>query len=203
MKIGPKYKIAKRLGAQVFDKTQTQKFQLSEARSGKKVGRRFGNKSEYSKQLLEKQKVRFSYYVSERQFKNYVKKAVDADGNNPSEALYVYLETRLDNAIYRMGFAPTRQAARQMVSHGHILLNGRRVKSPSFTVSKDDIVSVRQGSRVSPLFTDLTEKLKDFKSPQWLLFDTEKLEGKVVSLPKYDKTLTHFDLSPVLEYYSR
>ncbi len=203
MKIGPKYKIAKRLGAQVFDKTQTQKFQLSEARSGKKVGRRFGNKSEYSRQLLEKQKVRFSYYVSERQFKNYVKKAMDTTGANPSEALYMSLETRLDNTIYRMGFAPTRQAARQMVSHGHILLNGRRVKSPSFTVGKGDVVSVRGGSRTSSLFTDLAEKLKDFKSPEWFLFDTEKLEGTVVALPKYDKVLSHFDLSPVLEYYSR
>ncbi len=202
MKIGPKYKIAKRLGAQVFDKTQSQKFQLSEARAGKKT-RRFGNKSEYSKQLLEKQKVRFSYYVSERQFKNYVKKAMDFGGVNPAEALYLYLETRLDNAVYRMGLAPTRQAARQMVSHGHITLNGRRVKSPSFVVSKEDIISVRQGSKASPLFTDIYEKLKDLKQPEWFLFDAEKLEGRVVSLPKYDRTANHFDLAPVLEYYSR
>lgn len=203
MKIGPKYKIAKRLGAQVFDKTQTQKFQLSEARGGKKMGKRFGNKSEYSKQLLEKQKVRFSYYVSEKQFKNYVKKAMDLGGVNPAEALYLYLESRLDNAVYRMGLAPTRQAARQMVSHGHIILNGRRVKSPSFALGKEDIISIRQGSKASSLFTDISEKLKDTKQPEWLLFDTEKLEGRVVSLPKYDRTANHFDLAPVLEYYSR
>lgn len=206
MKIGPKYKIAKRLGAAVFDKTQTQRFQISEARNGKTKGRGrggFGGKSEYARQLLEKQKVRFSYYVSERQFKNYVKKAMDAGGTNPSETLYTYLETRLDNTIYRMGLAPTRQAARQMVSHGHILVNGRRSSTPSYAVSKDDVISIRVGSRTSPMFTILPEKLKEFKSPEWVSFDVSKLEGKVVTLPKFDRTAHHFDLAPVLEYYSR
>lgn len=186
----------------MFDKTQTQKFQLSEARSQKKRGR-FGAKSEFSRQLLEKQKVRVSYYVTERQFKNYVKSAMDLGGTNPAETLFTSLETRLDNVIYRMGLAPTRQAARQMVSHGHILLNGRRVSIPSATVAKGDMVGVRVGSRGSAMFVILPEKLKDFKSPSWVSFDVQKLEGKVESLPKYERASHHFDLSPVLEYYSR
>jgi small subunit ribosomal protein S4 len=203
MKIGPKYKIAKRLGANVFDKTQTQKFMLSEARSAKSRRRRFGSKTEYARQLLEKQKVRFTYYVSERQFKNYVKKAMDKGGANPAETLFALLEARLDNTIYRMGLAPTRQAARQMVAHGHIVVNGRRVTVPSFSVSKGDAITIRLGSKGSLLFTILPEKLKEFKSPSWVLFDTEKMEGTVVALPKYEAGTSHFDLAPVLEFYSR
>lgn len=203
MHVGPKYKIAKRLGAGVFEKTQSQKFVLSEARSAMNKKRRFGSKSEFAKQLLEKQKVRVTYYISERQFKNYVMAATDKGGVSPSENLFIALETRLDNALYRLGLAPTRQAARQMAAHGHIRVNDKRATVPSLHLSPGDVISVRSGSRTSPLFLGLVEKLAERKSLPWITFDAQKLEGKVVSLPKYDRAEHHFDLAPVLEFYSR
>src|SRR5438132_791113 len=117
---GKRYKIAKRLGVSVFEKAQTQKFALSEARTAKiKKGGR-GGRSEFSKQMLEKQKVRITYGITERQFRNYVRAALAAAGTNPVERLHESLELRLDNVSYRLGLAPTRRAARQMVAHGHI-----------------------------------------------------------------------------------
>ncbi len=202
MKIGPKYKIAKRLGGATFDKTQSQKFQISEARSAKSRPR-FSSKSEFSRQLLEKQRVRFSYYISEKQFKNYVKAASEVKGGNPLDSLFVALETRLDNVVYRLGLAPTRQAARQMVSHGHVRVNDRKVTTPSYHVHIGNVISIRPGSRNKTLFLSLSEKLKQYKYPAWVSFNDETMEGKVGSLPKYERAEHHFDLAPVLEFYSR
>ena len=117
MKIGPKFKIAKRLGAPIFEKTQTQKFALSEARGGRVKKRRPNNMSDYKRQLIEKQKMRFSYGVSEKQLRRYVNDAV-AKSKTPAAAIVVRLEQRLDNFVYRAGLAKTRQMARQMVAHG-------------------------------------------------------------------------------------
>src|SRR5690348_2193115 len=126
MLLGPKYKICKRLGASVFEKCQTQKFQLAEARAPRKTrGRRGG--SDFGTQLLEKQKARFTYGLSESQFSRYVHEAMEKKGKDSVIGLLTRLESRLDNVIYRAGFVKTRRAARQMVSHGHVLVNGRRV----------------------------------------------------------------------------
>jgi len=202
MHLGPKYKIAKRLGAGVFEKTQSQKFVLSEARSSVRK-KRFGSKSEFARQLLEKQKVRMTYYVSERQFKNYAKAAIAEGGANPAENLFIALETRLDNTLYRLGLAPTRQAARQMAAHGHIMVNNKRATVPSLHLSPGDTIGVRLGSRVKTLFLNLVERLADRKAPIWVSFDIGKFEGKVIGLPKYERAEHHFDLAPVLEFYSR
>jgi len=202
MKIGPKYKIAKRLGASIFEQTQTQKFQLSQARSERTTKRR-APKSDYAKQFLEKQKVRFTYGITEKQFKNYILKSMSGKNVNPSEVLFKALESRLDNAVYRMGIAHTRRAARQLVSHGHIIINGKRVTIPSYSVKPSEIVTIRIGSQTSPLFTELKTKLKDYTAPSWVVFDVEKGEGKVVGSPTYTKTDLAFDLTPVLEFYSR
>src|SRR5262245_8692490 len=127
MKIGPKYKIAKRLGAPVFEKTQTQKFALSEARKAKNVRKkRGGAASDYSKQLTEKQKMRYTYGITEKQLRRYVDEAA-ATGHQPIALLIARLESRLDNVVYRLGLAPTRLGARQMVSHGHVTVNGRKL----------------------------------------------------------------------------
>src|SRR5690606_40724543 len=124
MQTGPKYKICRRLGSHIYEKCQTQKFQLSEARKGKGMrGGRRRNVSEYGEQLLEKQRVRFTYGLKERQFASYVKKATGTAAV-PAEELYQSLERRLDNVIYRLGLAPSRAYARQLVSHGHITVNG-------------------------------------------------------------------------------
>ena len=114
MIIGPKYKIAKRLGAPIFEKTQTQKFALSEARAGRNKSKRAGMSSDYKRQLIEKQKMRFSYGISEKQLSRYVKEAF-AQGHQPITQLIARLESRLDNVVYRLGFAQTRRLARQMV----------------------------------------------------------------------------------------
>ena len=130
MKIGPKFKIAKRLGAPIFEKTQTQKFALSESRGGRQNKRRPGQMSDYKRQLIEKQKMRFTYGISEKQFRRYVDDAVEKS-NQPVALLMERLESRLDNVIYRMGLAKTRRLARQITSHGHICVNGKKMTIPS------------------------------------------------------------------------
>ncbi|MEK7567979.1 MAG: 30S ribosomal protein S4 [Patescibacteria group bacterium] len=202
MIVGPKYKIGKRLGAGVFEKCQTQKFALSEARSGKSKRRR-GARSDYAKQFLEKQKVRYTYGIMEKQFKNYIIKANDVKNIKPVDYLYQMLEQRLDNVVYRMGLASTRRLARQIVSHGHITLNGTRVTIPSMNVKIGDLVKIREGSKKSVLFANLEERLKEHATPNWVLFDPKKGEGTIKESPPYQRTGLHFDLSPVLEFYSR
>ncbi|MDO8492827.1 MAG: 30S ribosomal protein S4 [bacterium] len=204
MKIGPKYKIGKRLGASVFEKCQTQKFMLSESRTANRIGRRRkAPRSDYGKQFLEKQKVRYTYGVSEKQFKNYIKTATDSRKNNPSEILFRLLENRLDNVVYRMGLSGTRRGARQMVSHGHVLVNNHKVTIPSYHISAGDMIAIRDGSKNSNLFVNLPEKLKEHNSPSWVSYDEKKGLGKVSGLPTYQKSELAFDLSPVLEFYSR
>lgn len=200
MRIGPKYKIARRLGAAVFEKTQTAKFALVEARApkGKK---RPGARSEYGRQLIERQRTRFTYGITARQLDNYT--AAAAQEENPAAVLFRLLETRLDNIAYRLGLAPTRRAARQMVSHGHIMVNGTRSTIPSMKLRTGDVISIRPGSKESPLFLALPERLKDWKTPSWISFDHEKGEGKIVGLPELDRGSAHFDLATVLEFTGR
>lgn len=202
MKIGPKFKIAKRLGAPIFEKTQTQKFALSEARSSRRQGRPRGTMSDYKRQLIEKQKMRFTYGISEKQLRKYVSEAV-SKSHQPISLLIGRLESRLDNVVYRIGLAKTRQLARQMVSHGHITVNGRRNTVPSHKVTVGDEVTVREGSKNSVLFTQLTEEHEAAAIPNWLTFDIKKLQGTKKSEPTYEPSETLFDPEQVLEYYSR
>src|SRR3989344_5530143 len=131
---GPRYKIAKRLGASVFEKAQTQKFALSADRSAKNKKRSRGRQSEYGKQMLEKQKVRVTYGLPERQFRSYVRKALAAHTVQPTERLHELLELRLDNVFWRLGLASTRRGARQMVAHGHVMVGAKKVRVPSHTL---------------------------------------------------------------------
>lgn len=193
-----KYKIAKRLGNGVFEQTQTQKFALAEAR--KKIERKRAP-SDYGRQLLEKQRIRFTFGITEKQLSNYAKKAVSAA--NPSDALHKALETRADIATYRAGFAPTRRAARQMVSHGHITINGRRIKTPSYQVKKGDKIGVREGSRKGVLFASLADKEDNRSIPQWLKVDISTLTAEVVGEPAYTTVETGLDYPTLFEFYSR
>jgi small subunit ribosomal protein S4 len=201
MKTGPKFKIAKRLGAPIYEKTQGQKFALSEARTGK-TRKRFSKPSDYKRQLLEKQKMRLTYGLSERQFRSYVDLAMEKS-QTPIEHLFCRLEYRLDNVVYRAGLAKTRRLARQIVTHGHITLNGRKMNVPSHKVKIGDIVSVREGSRSSALFTDLAERHEATAVPNWVEFDLKNLSVKVSGTPKFQPTEAYFDPEQVLEYYSR
>jgi small subunit ribosomal protein S4 len=202
MRIGPKYKIARRLGASIFEKTQGPKFAL---RQEKKQGTKgsYRPKGEYATAMLEKQKVRYSYGIGERQFKKYVKESVAKKGVNTTQALYERLEMRLDNTVYRLGFAKTRQAARQMVGHGHIQVNGTKVDVPSFIVSKDDKITPRPASLKKPLLADLDEKMKRVAFPAWLSYDADKKVGSVLDKPKFVQTGELFNLGQVIEFYSR
>ncbi len=204
MIIGPRYKICKRLGSGVFEKCQTQKFQLSEARRGAKrrTGRKPRTLSDFGRQLLEKQKVRYAYGVPERQLARYTKEAVESSGD-PTVSLLSRLETRLDNVVYRLGLAPTRLAARQLVSHGHIAVGERRVTIPSFAVKPGDRIVVRERSRSRGSFGTLGERLKEVQLPVWLSFDLSLLEGTVMKIPTPQDISLPFDLSSVVNYYGR
>lgn len=201
MIIGPKYKIARRLGAAVFEKTQTQKYAMRAARKDK-TSPIVRSKSEYGQGLLEKQKARMSYGVTSTQFTKYVKNAIAKKGNSAAH-LINYLESRLDNAVLRGGLAPTRRAARQMVSHGHINVNGSRVNIPSYSVSVGDKIGIRPRSADKALFTKLDESWKAVKLPAWLKLDFEKKELAVEGIPIADKAELLFDVGTVLEFFSR
>jgi len=202
MKIGQKFKLAKRLGAPIFEKTQTRKFALSEARGGRQAKRRPGSMSDYKRQLIEKQKMRFSYGVSEKQLRRYVDEAL-SKSHQPINVLVARLEQRLDNVVYRAGLAKTRQMARQMVSHGHIVVNGRRLTIPSHKVVVGDAFAVREGSKQKALFENFTDDHQSAGVPNWILFDAKKIQGEVVGVPDYQPSETLFDPAQVLEYYSR
>lgn len=201
MIIKAKYKVAKRLNAPIFEKTQTAKFALSKERAGK--NRKRGKMlSDYGKQLHEKQKMRFMYGINEKQFRNYVVAAMKQKATVPSEKLFQSIEQRLDNVVYRMGIAPTRRAARQLVSHGHITVNDRKVTVPSYATRIGEKIGIREGSKDAKVFAELAEKVKDRQSVAWAPFDASKRQGEVKALPTVEGELL-FDLNSVLEFYSR
>lgn len=197
----PRYKTARRLGVNIFDKTQGEKFITREAR--RKVEKRSRPKSEFGLQLLEKQKAKVTYGVSERMFAKYVKSILEKAGANSPTALVSILESRLDNVIYRLGLATTRQSARQMVSHGHILVNGVKITIPSYAVSLGDKISIRVSSSKKGIFANLDERLKTHSWPSWLSFDLVKKECKVQGAPKLSPVEVNFDSAAVLNFYSR
>ncbi len=199
---GPKYKIARRLGAPIFEKTQTQKYALHLERKGKKRG--FSKaKSEYGIQMNEKQKARFTYGLSERQFSNYVKEALLKKDSNTSQIIFEFLETRLDNVLYRLGFSGTRLGGRQIVSHGHIMVNGRKVDTPSKRVVIGDKIEISPRSTKKTIFENLDEKTKNVVVPSWLKYDPTKKIAEVQGKPQLVKTENMFDLNAVIEFYSR
>ncbi len=200
--IKSKYRIAKRLGAGVFEQTQSQKFALSEARSPKKQRGGRGGGSDYGKQMLEKQRVRFTYGLSEGQLSNYAAAAFEE--KDPTLALHRALEMRADNATYRAGFASTRRAARQAVSHGHILINDKRITTPSYRLKKGDKISIREGNRKSILYAGLAEEKGSARvPPAWLTVDLDLLKAEVVGEPMYNPVEVGLDYSTVFEFYSR
>ena len=197
----PKFKICRRLGPGVYDKCQTAKFSATTGKMATLSARRPKAPTEYGAQLIEKQKIRFSYGITERQLSNYVKKASLSKDTNSAEGFYEGLELRLDNAIYRMGLGASRRACRQMVSHGHFIVNGARVTIPSYELKPGDIIKIREGSKEKKIFNNIVENLKEYNSPTWISFDTGTMEGKILNKPK--NTESFIDLNAVLEFYSR
>ena len=204
MKLGPKYKIARRLGAPIFEKTQTQKFKMRAGAEGAGAkGKRPKPKSEFATQMLEKQKARYTYGVLERQFRKYVKGALAQKTMKAEDKLFASLETRLDNVVYRMGLANSRKLARQIVSHGHMTVNGTRVTIPSYTVYEKDVIAIRPLSQSRTLFEKASEKMKEASVPQWIKVDPEKKEGTIVGVPKTAPGETIFEIASILEFYQR
>jgi len=202
MKIGPKYKIARRLKAPIFEKTQTQKFVSREERKTKK--RSFNKpKTDFGAQLNEKQKARMFYCVTEKQFAKYVSQALEKKGSSPVVTLLKNLEHRLDNVIWRAGILPTHLSARQAVAHGHFLVNGKKVYVPSFAVKENDVITIREGSRGSKLFSELENKEKEIQAPDWMVWNKDKKELSIKSSSFTEKADLMFDLGQVIEYYQR
>ena len=162
--------------------------------------RRRGKMSQYGLQLREKQRAKFIYGVLEKQFRNTFEKAARKPGIT-GENLLIMLESRLDNVVYRMGFAVTRREARQMVVHGHYTVNGKEVNIPSYMVKPGDVIKVKEKSQNSPRFKEIKEI--QILVPAWLSTDHEKLEGKVLALPTRDQIDTPIAEHLIVELYSK
>ncbi|MBI4114499.1 MAG: 30S ribosomal protein S4 [Candidatus Niyogibacteria bacterium] len=165
--------------------------------------RRRRNLSEYGMQLKEKQIVKFSYGLRERQFRNYVMKSMKSKDSANTQRLITFLESRLDNVIYRLGFATSRNQARQIVSHGHIHVNGRRQSFPSYHVKTGDIVSVRPQSGAKGIFKDLDIRLKKHVVPAWITLDKKKNEATIIGAPQPGTFDIPANINSVMEFYSR
>lgn len=198
-----KYKIARRLGSGVFEKTQTQKFLLSEQKRSQSRSGRPQRPTDYGMSLVQKQRVRFAYGVSEKQFRNYVEKALQSTqkGASPADTLFKVIESRLDNVLYRAGFATTRAFARQLASHGHITVNGKKLDVPSYLVRKGDTITLREGSRSKTVFANITEQLERHKSPAWLKVDAQQATITVAAEAQNPEPF--FNFQAVIEFYSR
>ena len=158
--------------------------------------------SEFKKRLLEKQKLRFSYWVSERQFRNYVKEAFKKKGI-PGEALLSLLERRLDNVVYRLGFAPTLLAARQLVVHGHVEVNGRKVDRPSYGLRPGEVVSLREKSKKMSIVEEGLARSPARPVLPYLEVDKENLKGKLTSIPERAQIPLEINEGMVMEHYTR
>lgn len=169
---------------------------------GKKRGSKRAG-SEYGQMLREKQKVRFFYGLDDKEVERYSKEAAKRRRGLFSMELMRLLETRLDNAVFRLGFAESRRSARMMVSHGHITVNGRVLNIPSYHVKKGEEIAVKEISLASSLFGELETRLKKIETPRWLNLDKSKKSGKVISLPEAEDRKETFELAKVKEFYSR
>lgn len=205
-----KCKICRRLGVKLFlkgEKCLSPKCPMVKRPypPGQKGKRRKGPPSEYAIQLSEKQKLKAWYNLEERQFKNYVKKILEKRGKVEDAELELIkiLESRLDNVVFRLGFANSRIQARQLVSHSFFLVNGNSVNIPSFQVKKGDLISLKPQKVQKKIFQNLKNLLKKHKTPSWLKLDVEKLEGKVIGEPSLEEAQPPVEISSIFEYYSR
>lgn len=172
---------------------------------GPQKKRKGGNPSEYKKSLNEKQTLKKWYGLSERQFKRYVLETLEKMGkvDDVSVELIKKLEKRLDNVVFRMGFAKSRVQARQMVSHGYFKINGKPVNIPSYQVDKDDIIALKENKKNKGIVKDLANELKRKEAPAWLALNKDKLEAKAIGEPNLDEAKAPGEISLIFEYYSR
>ena len=170
----------------------------------KAPGQKFSRRriSERGLQLREKQKARYTYGIMERQFRRFFTRAERQTGIT-GENLLVLLERRLDNVVYRLGFADSRSQARQLVRHGHILLNGHKTNIPSYLVKEGDTISWKEESTKSEYYKQLVQTIESKSVLSWLSLDTQNLVGRVLSVPTPEEVGAKFEVKSVVEYYSR
>lgn len=198
---GPKAKKARALGEAIFGPSKAfDKKKYPPGMHGN--SRRRKNKSDYANQLMEKQKVKYTYGVLERQFRNLFEKAT-RKGGVTGEVLLQLLESRLDNTVYRLGIAPTRRAARQLVTHKHICLNGVVINVPSASLKPGDIVTVRGKSQGNSVIVDSVGAKSDVRKFSWLEFNSDKMEGKFLAAPERDQIPENFNEQLIVELYSK
>ena len=202
--LGPKLKLSRREGTDLFLKSGVRaldsKCKIDTAPG--QHGARRGRLSDYGVQLREKQKVRRMYGVLEKQFRNYYKEAARLKGNT-GENLLQLLEQRLDNVVYRMGFASTRAEARQLVSHKAIVVNGQVVNIPSFNVKADDVVSVREKAKKQARIVAALELADQREKPTWIEVDNSKMEGTFKRIPERTDLSAEINEQLIVELYSK
>ncbi|MBN1119890.1 MAG: 30S ribosomal protein S4 [Anaerolineae bacterium] len=207
---GPVCKLCRREGDKLYlkgsrcmsPKCALEKRNYPPGQHGRETQFRRSRASDYSRQLREKQKVRRIYGVLERQFRRYFRVAQQKSGLTGSNLLAL-LESRLDNVIYRMGFASSRAQARQLVQHGHFTVNGRRTNVPSHHIRPGDQIAVRDGSRQRTYFKQLHELAQELSVPEWVKRDTNKLTGEMTRLPERTDIDLAINEQLIVEYYSR
>jgi small subunit ribosomal protein S4 len=203
---GPVCKLCRREGVKLFlkgDKCMAKcTLERRSSRPGQHGTSRARKESGYARQLREKQKVRRTYGVLERQFRKTYDMAARSPGKT-GERLLQILEMRLDNLVYRLGFADSRAQARQLVNHGHFAVNGRKTDIPSFIAKPGDVISVRERSKGLEYFKVRAMLLAQKGVPAWLSLDVNEMSGRVVSLPTRSELELPFDEQMVVEYYQR
>tara|TARA_B100001029_G_C15018595_1_gene429036 strand:+ start:626 stop:1234 length:609 start_codon:yes stop_codon:yes gene_type:complete len=197
---GPRVRKARRYGAPIFANVAVAKSRKQNPPGPPPTRRK--KISDRGLQLIEKQKVRYAYGLVEKQFRNVYEKAVRSTGPTGDE-LMILLEERLDNAVYRLGFASTRDQARQLVTHGHISVKGNKLNIPSALVKIGDEISFTPRGLKSNYLKILKEEIKERTNPGWLELDEKKLLGTVISRPNVDDIEPIFNPNAIVEYYSR
>lgn len=207
--LGPREKIERRIGEKLYLKGERSYSSKSSATKkpyapgihGKKGTRKL---SEYGQQLKAKQKIKNVYRLLEKQFKAYIKSAVGSK-KDPYDSILKKLEGRLDNIVFRIGLAQSRDQARQLVSHGHITVNGKKINIPSCQIKIGDVIAVKENSRKTNFFSALAPQwLKKYDVPVWLSMDKEKMSARVNSLPTLvESGMQAKDLQAIIEFYSR
>ena len=206
----PKCRICRRVGTKLFlkgEKCSSPKcpFIKRPYPPGPQKKKRRFSFSEYAKELREKQKLKNFYGLTERQFSGYVKEVLQRRGRAGDATLLLIhkLESRLDNAVFRLGFARSRGEARELVSHSHFLVNQKRMNIPSFQVKKGDVISLKETKKNKPFFKNLAVGLKNFQTAPWLKLDVKKLEGKVTGASASEEAGSSVDIPAIFEFYSR
>jgi small subunit ribosomal protein S4 len=198
---GPRVRISRRFGQPIFGPSKyLERRAYPPGVHGQKKSRR--KQSDYGLGLAEKQKLRYQYGLMEAQFRRMFEKALKKRGVT-GETLLQLLETRLDNVVFRIGFATTRPAARQMVTHGHIRVNGRKVSSPSFNVKPGDVVEVRETPATRQLATKSLESAQVRPVPSWITFTRDAFKGQIVRIPSRDDIQPIVNEQLIVEFYSR